>query len=107
MPQPVYRFSPDFGAVEKITTNISAWSLLEDNNGNYWFGTGEGPYTYTPETAKLEPYKRYNAFGELAEAFGMMMVKVEAREFRLKQMIEELEKTEANLQEGIDGTNKP
>jgi hypothetical protein len=29
---------------------------------------------------------------ELAESFGMMMVKVEAREFRLKQTIEELEK---------------
>ncbi len=31
-------------------------------------------------------------FTELAESFGMMMVKVEAREFRLKQIIEELEK---------------
>ncbi len=30
-------------------------------------------------------------FTELAESFGMMMVKVEAREFRLKQIIEELE----------------
>ena len=29
---------------------------------------------------------------ELAESFGMMMVKVEAREFRLKQIIEELKK---------------
>jgi len=28
-------------------------------------------------------------FSELAESFGMMMVKVEAREFRLKQIIEE------------------
>jgi hypothetical protein len=31
-------------------------------------------------------------FTELAESFGMMMVKVEAREFRLKQIIEALEK---------------
>ena len=31
-------------------------------------------------------------FTELAESFGMMMVKVEAREFRLKQIIEDLEK---------------
>ena len=31
-------------------------------------------------------------FTELAESFGMMMVKVEAREFRLKQIIEEFEK---------------
>ena len=31
-------------------------------------------------------------FTELAESIGMMMVKVEAREFRMKQIIEELEK---------------
>ncbi len=30
-------------------------------------------------------------FTEMAESFGMMMVKVEAREFHLKQIIEELE----------------
>jgi hypothetical protein len=40
-------------------------------------------------------------FTELAESFGMMMVKVEAREFRLKQIIEELEKTKAELEERI------
>lgn len=34
---------------------------------------------------------RYPSFlSELAESFGMMMVKVEAREFKLKQTIEEL-----------------
>jgi hypothetical protein len=32
----------------------------------------------------------------LAESFGMMMVKVEAREFHLKQTIEELEKAKAD-----------
>ena len=32
---------------------------------------------------------------ELAESFGMMMVKVEAREFRLKEIIEELEQAQA------------
>ncbi|MFH2218456.1 MAG: hypothetical protein ABII68_02200 [Pseudomonadota bacterium] len=37
-------------------------------------------------------------FSELAESFGMMMVKVEAREFRLKQIIEELEETKAKLE---------
>ena len=36
-------------------------------------------------------------FTEMAESFGMMMVKVEAREFQLKQTIEKLEKTEAKL----------
>lgn len=38
-------------------------------------------------------------FSDLAESFGMMMVKVEAREFRLKQIIEELEETKAKLEE--------
>ena len=32
-----------------------------------------------------------------AESFGMMAVKIEAREFRLEQMIEELRSTEAQL----------
>jgi hypothetical protein len=43
---------------------------------------------------------------ELAESFGMMMVKVEAREFRLKQIIEELEETKASLKEGAGGTSE-
>ena len=38
---------------------------------------------------------------ELAESFGMMMVKVEAREFRLKEIIEELE--QANSKQSGDG----
>ena len=33
---------------------------------------------------------------ELAESFGMMMVKVEAREFRLKEIIEVLEKAKSD-----------
>ena len=40
-------------------------------------------------------------FTELAESFGMMMVKVEAREFRLKQIIEELENTKVRLEEHL------
>jgi hypothetical protein len=32
----------------------------------------------------------------MAESFAMMMVKVEARDFQLKQVIEELEKTKAS-----------
>ena len=40
---------------------------------------------------------------ELAESFGMMMVKVEAREFRLKQIIEELELAKTQLKENADG----
>ena len=52
---------------------------------------------------------RYPAIlSELAEAFGMMMVKVEAREFRLKQIIEELEEAKASLKEDTDdGVSKP
>ena len=37
-------------------------------------------------------------FAELAESFGMMIVKVEAREFGLKQIIEELEETKTELE---------
>lgn len=42
------------------------------------------------ELAKTERYP--SLFSELAESFGMMMTKLEAREYRLKQMIGELEK---------------
>ena len=41
------------------------------------------------ELSKKERYP--SILAELAESFGMMMVKVEAREFRLKEIIEELE----------------
>ena len=41
---------------------------------------------------ELSKKGRYpSVLAELAESFGMMMVKLEAREFRLKQMIEELQ----------------
>jgi hypothetical protein len=41
---------------------------------------------------ELSKKGRYpGVLSELAESFGMMMVKVEAREFRLKEIIEELE----------------
>ena len=41
---------------------------------------------------ELSKKGRYpGVLSELAESFGMMMVKVEAREFRLMEMIEELE----------------
>ena len=47
---------------------------------------------------ELSKTGRYpDIFTEMAESFGMMMVKVEAREFKLKQTIEELEKTKAKL----------
>lgn len=53
-----------------------------------------GKYDKTDSDRLFELAKkgRYpGVLSELAESFGMMMVKVEAREFRLKEMIEELE----------------
>ena len=47
------------------------------------------------ELAKNQRYP--SIFSELAEAFGMMMVKLEAREYRLNQMIEELEGKKKNI----------
>jgi len=48
---------------------------------------------------ELSKKGRYPALlAELAESFGMMMVKVEAREFKLKQTIEELETAKAELE---------
>ena len=45
---------------------------------------------------------RYPSFlAELAESFGMMLVKVEAREYKLKQTIEELEMTKARLENSL------
>jgi hypothetical protein len=45
---------------------------------------------------ELSKTGRYpSLFTEMAESFSMMMIKLEAREFRLKQIIEELEETKA------------
>jgi hypothetical protein len=43
---------------------------------------------------------------ELAESFGMMLVKVEAREFERSQIIEELEKAKAKLEDYSQGLEK-
>jgi len=45
------------------------------------------------ELAKKGRYP--SVLAELAESFGMMMVKVEAREFKLKETIEELEQAKS------------
>jgi hypothetical protein len=47
------------------------------------------------ELSKTDRYP--SIFTELAESFSMMMVKVESREFRLKQIIEELNESKAKL----------
>jgi vacuolar-type H+-ATPase subunit I/STV1 len=53
------------------------------------------------EFAKKERYPVLLA--ELAESFGMMLVKVEAREFERSQIIEELEEAKAKLEDYSQG----
>ena len=49
---------------------------------------------------ELSKKGRYPGFlADLAESFGMMLVKFEAREFQLKRTIEELESAKAKLEE--------
>lgn len=51
---------------------------------------------------ELAKHPRYPAFlSELAESFGMMLVKVEAREFRMQQIIEDLETAKAQLEKCV------
>lgn len=58
------------------------------------------------ELAKRERYP--SLLSDLAEAFGMMMVKLEAREYNLKETVEELEKTKEELEKRIAcDTDKP
>ena len=50
---------------------------------------------------------RYPSFlAEVAESFGMMLVKVEAREFELSKIIEELEQAKAKLEKYSQGLEK-
>lgn len=56
------------------------------------------------ELAKKGRYP--GVLSELAESFGMMMVKVEAREFRLKEMIEDLEQTSVEQHKASVGDGK-
>ncbi len=54
---------------------------------------------------ELSKKGRYPSFlAELAESFGMMLVKVEAREFRLKQIIADLEQGKAGRQKDHEPT---
>lgn len=56
---------------------------------------------------ELSKKGRYPGFlSELAESFGMMMVKVEAREFRLREMVEELEEAKAELERRLACANE-
>jgi len=51
------------------------------------------------ELSKRERYP--SLLSDLAESFGMMMVKVEAREFSLQQAVDELEKTKNELEKQL------
>ena len=60
-----------------------------------------GKYDTTDADRLFELSKkgRYpSVLSELAESFGMMMVKVEAREFRLREIIDELEENKSGIQ---------
>ena len=47
---------------------------------------------------ELSKTGRYpHIFSEMAESFSMMMIKIEARDFHLKQLISELEETKAKM----------
>jgi hypothetical protein len=56
---------------------------------------------------ELTKKSRYpGILNELAESFGMMTVKAEAMEFRLKQITEDLEKTKTILKDSADCVKK-
>jgi hypothetical protein len=58
-----------------------------------------GNYEKVNELSELTIAREHpRVVAELAESFGMMMVKVEAREVRLEQIIEDLEKTKRELE---------
>ena len=56
------------------------------------------------EFAKKERYP--SVLADLAESFGMMLFNVDDREFELSQIIEELEKTKAKLEDYSQGLEK-
>ena len=56
------------------------------------------------ELAKKGRYP--SLLAELAESFGMMLVKVEAREFELSKIIEELEMAKAKLEDYSQGLER-
>ena len=54
----------------------------------------------TEKLFELTKKNRYpGLFTELSESFSMMMVKVEAREFELEQLIESLQKAKSKLED--------
>jgi class 3 adenylate cyclase len=61
-----------------------------------------GDYSRAEDLFKLtQAGQSSEAIEELAEAFGMMMVQVEGREFRLEQLIEQLKETNQRLEDTL------
>jgi hypothetical protein len=61
--------------------------------------TGKFDKSDSERLFELAKKGRYPSFlADLAESFGMMLVKFEAREFRLKQTIDDLEAAQAKLE---------
>ncbi len=61
-----------------------------------------GDYSQAEDLFKLtQAGQSSEAIEELAEAFGMMMVQVEGREFRLEQLIEQLKDTNQRLEDTL------
>ena len=59
----------------------------------------KGNYEKTNELLELTKERdNPRVIAELAESFGMMIVKIEARELRLEQIIDDLEKTRRDLE---------
>ena len=81
----------DFERYYTDLLNIMGSAFKKIASGNY-------DKTDVERLFELSKTDRYpDLFADMAESFGMMMVKVEARDFQLKQTIEELEKIKAKL----------
>ncbi len=91
--------------VPRNTVFCSVYVIL--NTSCKKIASGKYDKADTERLFELAKKGRYpGIFSELAESFGMMMVKIEAREFRLKQIIEELEPTKAKLPGDSDGVSE-
>ena len=73
--------------------------LLDMMNSSFKkIASGEYDKKDVEKLSELSMTGRYpSLFTEMAESFNMMMVKVEAREFQLKQTINELEETKTKI----------
>ncbi len=65
-----------------------------------------GAYDETDSLMELTNTDKYPPMvAELAEAFGMMIVKVESREYNLEQLIQEIKEQNRKLEETLAGSS--